>query len=149
MRDHAGDAAWRYTFGNSPLRSTGKLLAIRSQSAPLRLVRRAIIIHLARGGLSLRAIAAEVQMSPHGVRPWIERFDRLGLDGLEDAPRSGRPPIYHEDQCSQIRRMLKEEHLAWQHPRTWLESDDPDFAGKGPGSSTSTRSRHRRARSSA
>ena len=165
---------------------------IRSQSAPLRLVRRARIIHLAIGGTPLRAIARELQMSPHGVRPWIERFNQLGLDGLEDAHRSGRPPTYHEDQrsqvlakarsvppktasseqpatChwsldllqrelnregipikrSQIRRMLKEEHIAWQRPRTWLESDDPDFAGKGPGSSTSTRTRRRRARSSA
>jgi transposase len=165
---------------------------IRSQSAPLRLVRRATIIHLAMGGTPLRAIARELRMSPHGVRPWIERFNHLGLDGLEDAPRSGRPATYDLDQrsqvlakarslppkpelgevpatChwtldllqrelnrdglpikrSQIRRMLKEEHITWQHPRTWLESDDPDFAGKGPGSSTSTRSRHRRARSSA
>ena len=171
-------------------RKIGRL--IHSPSAPLRLVRRATIIHLARGGSSLRAIAREVQMSLHGVRPWIERFNRLGLGGLEDAPRSGRPPTYHEDQrsqvlakarsvpprptsgeepatChwtldllqrelnqagvpikrSQIRRLLKEEHIAWQHPRTWLESDDPDFAGKGPGSSGSTPSRRRRARSSA
>src|ERR671935_1626222 len=65
---------------------------IRSQSAPLRLVRRATIIHLAIGGTSLRAIARELRMSPHGVRPWIDRFNQLGLEGLEDAPRSGRPP---------------------------------------------------------
>jgi transposase len=171
-------------------RKIGRL--IRSQSAPLRLVRRASIIHLAMSGTSLRAIARELRMSPHGVRPWIERFNRLGLDGLDDAPRSGRPPTYSEDQrgqvlakarslppkppsgevpatChwtldllqrelhrdgipikrSQIRRLLKEEHIAWQHPRTWLESDDPDFAGKEPGSSGSTRIRRRRARLSA
>ncbi|HEV2122281.1 MAG TPA: hypothetical protein VGW38_05860 [Chloroflexota bacterium] len=46
---------------------------------------------------------------------------------------------------SQIRRILKEEHIAWGKPRTWLESGDPDFAGKGPGSSTSTQSRRRAA----
>jgi len=34
---------------------------------------------------------------------------------------------------SQIRRLLKAEHIKWQRPRTWLESDDPDFAEKrGP-----------------
>src|SRR5919199_4258278 len=75
---------------------------IRSQSAPLRLVRRATIIHLATSGRPLRAIAREVRMSPHGVRPWIERFNRLGLDGLEDARRSGRPPTYHENQRGQV-----------------------------------------------
>jgi transposase len=31
---------------------------------------------------------------------------------------------------SQIRRLLKAEHLKWQQPRTWLESTDPDFAAK-------------------
>jgi transposase len=31
---------------------------------------------------------------------------------------------------SQVRRILKAEHLKWQKPRTWLESDDPDFAEK-------------------
>ena len=74
----------------------GRLM--RAQSAPLRLVRRARIIHLAIGGTSLRAIARELHMSPHGVRPWIDRFNRMGLDGLEDAPRSGRPPTYNEGQ---------------------------------------------------
>jgi transposase len=165
---------------------------IRTQSAPLRLVRRATIIHLATGGLGLRAIARQLRMSPHGVRPWIDRFNQLGLDGLADAPRSGRPPTYDEQRrsrviakarslppkpasgevaptChwtldvlqrelnkegvpikrSQIRRILKAEHIAWQQPRTWLESDDPDFAGKEPGSSASTPTRRRGARLSA
>src|ERR671932_719651 len=75
---------------------------IRSQSAPLRLVRRATIIHLAIGGTPLRAIARELRMSPHGVRPWIERFNYLGLDGLADAHRSGRPPTYDEGQRGQV-----------------------------------------------
>ena len=171
-------------------RKIGRL--IRSQSAPLRLVRRATIIHLALSGLGLRAIAEQLHLSPHGVRPWLDRFNQLGLDGLEDAPRPGRPPTYAEARrsqviakarslppkpesgevpatChwtldllqrelnrdgilikrSQIRRILKDEHIAWQRPRTWLESDDPDFAGKRPGSSVSTRTRRRTAWSSA
>jgi transposase len=36
---------------------------------------------------------------------------------------------------SQIRRILRAEHIKWQKPRTWLESDDPHFAEKrGPAS---------------
>ena len=31
---------------------------------------------------------------------------------------------------SQIRRLLKAEHIKWQKPRTWLESDDPDVRRK-------------------
>ncbi len=42
---------------------------------------------------------------------------------------------------SQIRRLLKAEHIKWQRPRTWLESDDPDFAEKRGPSSGSTPSR--------
>jgi transposase len=39
---------------------------------------------------------------------------------------------------SQIRRILKAEHIKWQKPRTWLESDDPEFAEKRGPSSGST-----------
>jgi transposase len=42
---------------------------------------------------------------------------------------------------SQIRRFLKAEHVKWQRPRTWLESDDPAFAEKRGPSSGSTPSR--------
>ena len=45
---------------------------------------------------------------------------------------------------SQIRRILKAEHIKWQKPRTWLESDDPEFAEKRGSSSSSTLT-HRRA----
>ena len=42
---------------------------------------------------------------------------------------------------SQIRRILKAEHVKWQHPRTWLTSDDPEFAEKRGPSSSGTPSR--------
>jgi len=47
---------------------------------------------------------------------------------------------------SQIRRILKAEHLKWQKPRTWLESDDPEVAEKRGGSSGSTPIHRRTAR---
>ena len=39
---------------------------------------------------------------------------------------------------SQIRRLLRAEHIKWQKPRTWLASDDPGFAEKRGRSSGST-----------
>ena len=39
---------------------------------------------------------------------------------------------------SQIRRLLKAEHIKWQKPRTWFESSDPEFAEKRGASSSST-----------
>jgi transposase len=160
---------------------------IHAQTAPVRLARRARIIALAARGLSVPAIAGQVQQSEACVRRWVERFNAAGLDGLDDAPRSGRPRTYPEDaysrviakaralppkpadvaegevpptchwtldrlqselakegvpiKRSQIRRILKTEHLKWQKPRTWLESTDPDFAEKRGASSDSTQTR--------
>ncbi len=144
-----------------------------AQTAPVRLARRARIIALAATGLTVAAIAQHVQQSEECVRRWIERFNAAGLEGLDDASRSGRPRTYPEDaysrviakaralppkpaeeeapatchwtldrlqaelakeglpiKRSQMRRLLKAEHIKWQKPRTWLESSDPDFAEK-------------------
>ena len=49
---------------------------------------------------------------------------------------------------SQIRRILLKEGIRWRHPRSWVESTDPDFVPKGRGSSLSTRSPRRERRSS-
>jgi transposase len=47
---------------------------------------------------------------------------------------------------SQIRRLLNAEHVKWQKPRTWWESDDPEFAATRGHLSSATRSRRRAAR---
>lgn len=165
----------------------------RAQSAPVRLVRRAHILWLAAQGLSVSAITQQLGVSEKMVRQRVRRFEAAGLDGLEDAPRSGRPHIYPPEvtnqviakarslppkpaagstegetpptchwtldrlqaelakdgvpiKRSQIRRMLRAEHLKWQKPRTWLESDDPAFAEKRGPSFSSTPIRPQRAR---
>ena len=153
----------------------------RAQSAPVRLARRAHIIQLAGQGLPAPLIAQRLGVSVKAVRQWLKRFEAAGLDGLEDAPRSGRPHTYQPDETnrviatarslppkptegelpptchwtldrvqaelakdgipikrSQIRRLLKAEHINWQKPRTWLESTDPEFAEKRGSSSSFT-----------
>jgi len=62
------------------------------------------------------------------------------LDRLQQVLAQQGVPIKR----SQIRRVLKAEHIKWQKPRTWLESDDPAFAEKRGPSSGST-PLHRRA----
>lgn len=150
----------------------------RAKTAPVRLVERARIVLLSIAGLTVPTIAVQVGVSEKTVRQWIKRFTAARLAGLDDAPRSGRPPTYPEDaqslviakarslppkltdaalpptchwtldrlteelhkegvpiKRSQIRRLLRAEHIKWQKPRTWLESDDPEFAEKrGPSS---------------
>lgn len=168
----------------------------RAQSAPVRLVRRALIIQLAAQGLAVPAVARQLGISEKAVRQRVARFAAEGMAGLEDAPRSGRPRTYDEQtysrviakarslppkldardegaaqdvgdvgdvgdvpptchwtldrlqtelatdgiaiKRSQIRRILNAEHVKWQRSRTWLESDDPEFAQKRGQSSSST-----------
>jgi transposase len=58
------------------------------------------------------------------------------LDRLQEELNKDGVPIRR----SQIRRLLKAEHVKWQRPRTWLESDDPAFAEKrGPSSGSTPR----------
>jgi transposase len=68
------------------MRSRGRSPADTAQTAPLRLARRGRIIELAATGLSVPAIAAQVQQSERCVRQWLARFNQAGLDGLDDAP---------------------------------------------------------------
>jgi transposase len=160
----------------------------RAHAAPARLVLRARIIKLSAEGKTAPAIAKELGLCEPAVRVWVHRFNERGLDGLDDEPRSGRPPTYTEDNrsrviakarslppkpegaevgpsCywtldeltralnkeglnirrSQIRRILRAEHVKWQKPRSWLESDDPEFAQKRGPSSPSTPIRPRAA----
>jgi transposase len=160
---------------------------VHAQSAPVRLVRRARILHLAAEGLSVPTIARHLSVSEKAVRQRLKRFAAAGLEGLEDAPRSGRPRTYRPDETnqviakarslppkpaegevpptchwtldrlqaelakdgiaikrSQIRRILRAEHLKWQKPRTWLASTDPHFAAKRVHMGLSTRRRRRR-----
>src|SRR5918912_42541 len=66
----------------------------QSRTAPARLVERAQMIGLARQGLTAPAIAKAVGEEARTVRLWLRRFNAAGLDGLQDAPRSGRPATY-------------------------------------------------------
>lgn len=82
-------------------------------------------------GLPPKPTAGEVPPTCH----WT--LDRL----QEELARDGLPI-----KRSQIRRILKAEHIKWQKPRTWLESDDPEFAAKRGRLFGSTPIRHRAAR---
>ncbi len=157
---------------------------VHSQTAPVRLVRRAWVVKLSAEGQTPLEIARRLGVVEKVPRLWIRRFNEHGVAGLDDASRSGRKPTYIEEQrsrviakarglppkpegeevpptChwtldrleeelnkeglpikrSQIRRILKAEHIKWQKPRTWLESDDPEFAEKRGRSLGSTPSR--------
>ncbi len=66
------------------------------------LVQRAQIILLSREGKRVAEVAEQVRVCGRTVRRWIYRFNEIGLDGLRDNSREGRPPTYTEEQRSEV-----------------------------------------------
>lgn len=64
----------------------------RAATSPQSAALRARVVLEAAGGEATTAIAAHLQVSVDLVSTWRGRFARQGLDGLQDRPRSGRPP---------------------------------------------------------
>jgi transposase len=172
----------------------------RARKAPRDVVMRARMIELSWAGQRVPAIADELSCSQKTVRRWLHRFNRAGLEGLEDLGGQGRkrriteaersriialvkqvPPgrlemqpygdLWAADEGgasewtldslaaeaqrlgievgrSQVRRILLAEGVRWRRTRSWTRSKDPDFAGKGRGSSSSTPARPTTRRSS-
>ena len=80
-----------------------RLCAASTQQRQLLRIR---IVLEAAEGTATREIARELDTTPTTVSLWRGRFAREGLDGLEDLPRSGAPPIYGEWTDKRIRSVL-------------------------------------------
>ena len=77
----------------------------RSRTAPARLVQRAQIVALARGGQCVTAVGARLGVHHRTVRLpglGVRRFTAQGLDGLADRPRAGRPPTYTTEEVGTV-----------------------------------------------
>jgi transposase len=70
---------------------------MRSSTVPAGLAQRARIVLLAAEGRSNTEIARLVGVSLPTVRSWRTRYRSGGIDGLDDRPRSGRPPVHDEE----------------------------------------------------
>ena len=64
----------------------------RSHTLGAGLVRRAQIIVHAMDGLKGQEIATRMDLCGNPVRPWLNRFNARGLNGLKEDVRTGRPP---------------------------------------------------------
>ena len=73
-----------------------------SRTAPARAVERAQIVRLAAEGRAAPDIAERLRLNPQTVRDWLKRFNAEGLAGLDDRPRSGKPPTYTPDQAGEV-----------------------------------------------
>ena len=83
-----------HTLSEEELKKLNDLLCRTSQA---RLYRRALIIKLSNEGRSVPEIADILGYLIPTVRSWIHRYEKEGVRGLEDHPRSGRPPKVTEE----------------------------------------------------
>ena len=56
----------------------------------------------------------ELDKSRWWAYKWLNRFDKHGLDGLKDQPRSGRPPFISEKKILRIKQELSENQSGWE-----------------------------------
>ena len=64
-------------------------------------------------GQNIRMISKELHRSIAWAYKWLKRFDNEGLEGLENKPRSGRPPDVPQEKLSKIRTELSENPSGW------------------------------------
>jgi transposase len=77
----------------------------RSQTGPYRRVLRAKIVLLAARGMPNQKIAARLGVTADTARKWRGRFATLGMDGLKDRPRPGRPPRFTPLQVAEVKAL--------------------------------------------
>jgi transposase len=132
----------------------------RSASTPQALALRSRIVLAAAAGQDNQQIAAALKVPEVTVGKWRRCFASQGLDGLQDAARSGRPPKYGQEilqkvqsrACQQpehysrwsvrtlatdlglpastVHQMLMASGLQPHRIRTFTFSPDPDFEAK-------------------
>ena len=92
---------------------------LRAQTTTHRDRQRAEVVLLAAEGLTGVEIAAAVGFSPQSVCKWRIGFRDSGLDGLNDAARSGRPLVYGPTQRLVLMAKVTEQHpqvdAQWSH----------------------------------
>lgn len=68
----------------------------RAHSVDHRAVMRSKIILMLHDGHSYDSVKAELKVGREAIAKWKKRFIQFGLEGLKDAPRTGKPAIFTE-----------------------------------------------------
>ena len=90
---------------------------LRSSTTEQRYVLRSKIILLAADGLSTKEISKRLEVRQATVSRWRTRFATTRLEGLHDAPRTGKPKRYDSETELRILKLLDEKppsgHATW------------------------------------
>lgn len=91
-----------------------------SRTLEARLVERAKIIIGCLERKPVSHIARELKVRPNTVIEWRQRFEKKGIAGLHDSPRSGKPPRYGVEFRNQVLAILEKPppsgQAAWDGP---------------------------------
>ena len=80
----------------------------RSLKLERRYVDRARIILLSVEGKTMDTIMSDTHLTRRVVNKWRQRFLKLGMDGLKDAPRSGKKPTITAEQKAMVIKLACE-----------------------------------------
>ena len=103
-------------------------LSIWANSSKLehRYVLRARIILMKAEGASYDSIQQKLNLSRPVVAKWIKRFKKMGLDGLKDAPRSGAPNTYGDEDTARLLHLVHSDpgkgYTGWSQRRLAAEA---------------------------
>jgi transposase len=82
---------------------TSQLKALaHSRTEAAALVQRAQIVLMSKEGRRVTEVAEQLRVCGRTIRRWIYRFNEMGLEGLRDNSRVGRPPTYTQEQHSEV-----------------------------------------------
>jgi len=82
--------------------SVSALRAAAKRAADTRQARRILAIAMVLEGYSREAAAQACGMDRQTLRDWVHRYNELGLSGLADQPRKGRPPRLNAAQEAEL-----------------------------------------------
>ena len=73
-----------------------------------------LIRRIISDGQNIRMVSTEeLHRSIAWAYKWLRRFDKEGLEGLKNKPRSGRPPDVPQEKLIEIRKELSENQSGW------------------------------------
>lgn len=72
-----------------------------------RIKERLLMVRLVKESKSCREVARVLKRSPAIITIWIKRFNKEGIKGLKDKPRSGRPSKLSKEETKELKEDLK------------------------------------------
>jgi putative transposase len=72
-----------------------------------------LVLNLVYQGKMSAHVATDLHRNRKWACVWLKRYDKEGLEGLKDKPRTGRPSELSEEDIRSIKTTLKESNHGW------------------------------------